>query len=58
MDQEFPQLISPANNSPYMLVAFQKDILNSKLLTARCISAGAPEVTKNEKLVVIEDFLK
>jgi hypothetical protein len=43
MDFEFPQLVNPTDNEPYILVAEQKDVLNSKLLTARHVSQGAHE---------------
>lgn len=58
MDFEFPALISPTENCPYVIVAEQKDLLESKLLTNRQICSGVPEMHKHQKLVPIEDFLK
>ncbi|CAD8100179.1 unnamed protein product [Paramecium sonneborni] len=55
MDFEFPQLLNPTDNEPYILVSEQKDILNSKLLTARHI---CQRVQGQSEVVVIKDFLQ
>ncbi|CAK63325.1 unnamed protein product (macronuclear) [Paramecium tetraurelia] len=55
MDFEFPQLLNPTDNEPYILVTDEKDVLKSKLLTARQFSQGAGG---KADLVVIKDFLQ
>ncbi|CAD8172510.1 unnamed protein product [Paramecium pentaurelia] len=58
MDFEFPQLLNPTDNEPYVLVFEQQDVLKSKLLTARHVSQRAHEANGKSELVVIKDFLQ
>ncbi|CAD8181870.1 unnamed protein product [Paramecium pentaurelia] len=58
MDFEFPQLLNPTDGEPYVLVSESKEVLNSKLLTARHVSQRAHETGGKSELVVIEDFLQ
>ncbi|CAD8082397.1 unnamed protein product [Paramecium sonneborni] len=58
MDFEFPQLLNPTDNEPFVLVFEQKDVLNNKLLTARDVCKGAFESGGKSDLVVIQDFLQ
>ncbi|CAD8171419.1 unnamed protein product [Paramecium octaurelia] len=58
MDFEFPQLLNPTDNEPFILVSESKDVLNSKLLTARHVSQKVHETGGKSELVVIQDFLQ
>ncbi|CAD8078587.1 unnamed protein product [Paramecium primaurelia] len=58
MDFEFPQLLNPTDNEPFILVSESKDVLNSKLLTARHVSQSVRETGGKSELVVIKDFLQ
>ncbi|CAK88936.1 unnamed protein product (macronuclear) [Paramecium tetraurelia] len=58
MDFEFPQLLNPTDNQPYVLVSEPKEVLNSKLLTARHVTQKLHETGEKTELVVITDFLQ
>ncbi|CAK83512.1 unnamed protein product (macronuclear) [Paramecium tetraurelia] len=58
MDFEFPQLLDPTDNEPFILVFESKDVSNNKLLTARHVTKKLHETAGKSELVVIQDFLQ